>query len=160
MSSDPFVTGTDGTATAKLAVNRAAELARALGARLHVVTAYSSNSSGPGWQAPQASRWSTPQITRAHSGPRRNRRPNVRAAQKPITCLAAHGRQSPNGDQPGKPRDLVDRPRLAHNRERARTQAVAGDHLRRRSWTGPRSLIAISSSSSASTSPWTRPVPR
>ena len=50
MSSDPIVAGTDGTATAKLAVNRAAELARALGARLHVVTAYSSNSSGA-WMA-------------------------------------------------------------------------------------------------------------
>lgn len=50
MSSDPIVVGTDGTATAELAVDRAAELARALGARLHVVTAYSSNSSGT-WMA-------------------------------------------------------------------------------------------------------------
>jgi nucleotide-binding universal stress UspA family protein len=45
MSSDPIVVGTDGSATAEVAVDRAAELARALGAQLHVVTAYSSGSS-------------------------------------------------------------------------------------------------------------------
>jgi nucleotide-binding universal stress UspA family protein len=42
---DPIVVGTDGSATAGVAVNRAAELARALGAQLHVVTAYSPGSS-------------------------------------------------------------------------------------------------------------------
>ncbi|MFL5862848.1 MAG: universal stress protein [Solirubrobacteraceae bacterium] len=46
MSSDPIVVGTDGSATAELAVDRAAELARVLGARVHVVTAYSFGSSG------------------------------------------------------------------------------------------------------------------
>jgi nucleotide-binding universal stress UspA family protein len=46
MSSDPIVAGTDGSATAELAVDRAAELARALGAEVHVVTAYSSDTSG------------------------------------------------------------------------------------------------------------------
>lgn len=46
MSSDPIVVGTDGSTTAELAVARAAELALALGAHLHVVTAYSSRSSG------------------------------------------------------------------------------------------------------------------
>jgi nucleotide-binding universal stress UspA family protein len=50
MSSDPVVVGTDGSATAELAVNRAAELAQALGAPLHVVTAYSVGSSGM-WMA-------------------------------------------------------------------------------------------------------------
>lgn len=46
MSSDPIVVGTDGSATADLAVTKAGELARALGAPLHVVTAYSSHSAG------------------------------------------------------------------------------------------------------------------
>jgi nucleotide-binding universal stress UspA family protein len=46
MTSDPIVVGTDGSATAELAVDRAAELARALEAKMHVVTAYSSGSSG------------------------------------------------------------------------------------------------------------------
>jgi nucleotide-binding universal stress UspA family protein len=46
MSSDPIVAGTDGSATADVAVDKAAELARALGARVHVVTAYSFASSG------------------------------------------------------------------------------------------------------------------
>jgi nucleotide-binding universal stress UspA family protein len=50
MSSDPIVVGTDGSATAELAVKRAAELARALEAQVHVVTAYSSSSSGA-WMA-------------------------------------------------------------------------------------------------------------
>lgn len=50
MSSDPIVVGTDGSATAEVAVDRAAELARALGAKLHVVTAYSSRSS-EAWMA-------------------------------------------------------------------------------------------------------------
>jgi nucleotide-binding universal stress UspA family protein len=44
MSSDPIVVGTDGSATAEVAVHRAADLARALGAQLHVVTAYSPGS--------------------------------------------------------------------------------------------------------------------
>jgi nucleotide-binding universal stress UspA family protein len=46
MSIDPIVAGTDGSATAEVAVDKAAELARALGARVHVVTAYSSVSTG------------------------------------------------------------------------------------------------------------------
>lgn len=46
MSSDPIVVGTDGSATAEVAVAKAAELARALGAQVHVVTAYSPRSSG------------------------------------------------------------------------------------------------------------------
>src|SRR5947209_8671655 len=49
MSSDPIVAGTDGSATAERAVDRAAELARALGARVHVVTAYSTSSGA--WMA-------------------------------------------------------------------------------------------------------------
>ena len=50
---DPIVVGTDGSATADVAVNTAAELARALGAQLHVVTAYSSGSSEV-WEAAAA----------------------------------------------------------------------------------------------------------
>jgi nucleotide-binding universal stress UspA family protein len=50
MISDPIVVGTDGSATAEVAVNRAAELAQALKAEMHVVTAYSSGSSGA-WMA-------------------------------------------------------------------------------------------------------------
>jgi nucleotide-binding universal stress UspA family protein len=46
MSSGPIVAGTDGSATGEVAVNTAAELARALGAQLHVVTAYSSGALG------------------------------------------------------------------------------------------------------------------
>lgn len=46
MSNGPIVAGTDGSATAELAVDTAAELARALGAQVHVVTAYSSGSLG------------------------------------------------------------------------------------------------------------------
>ena len=42
MSDGPIVAGTDGSATAEVAVDTAAELARALGVQLHVVTAYSS----------------------------------------------------------------------------------------------------------------------
>ena len=37
MSSDPIVVGTDGSASAELAVDRAGELAKALGVSLHVV---------------------------------------------------------------------------------------------------------------------------
>jgi nucleotide-binding universal stress UspA family protein len=46
MSNGPIVAGTDGSATAELAVDTAAELARALGAQVHLVTAYSSDSMG------------------------------------------------------------------------------------------------------------------
>jgi nucleotide-binding universal stress UspA family protein len=53
MSIDPIVAGTDGSATAEVAVDKAAELARALGARVHVVAAYSSASSGA-WMAAAA----------------------------------------------------------------------------------------------------------
>jgi nucleotide-binding universal stress UspA family protein len=44
MSNDPIVAGTDGSATAEAAVDTAAELARALGAQVHLVTAYPSGS--------------------------------------------------------------------------------------------------------------------
>ncbi len=37
MSSDPIVVGTDGSASAELAVDRAAELAKTLGVPLHIV---------------------------------------------------------------------------------------------------------------------------
>jgi nucleotide-binding universal stress UspA family protein len=50
MSIDPIVAGTDGSTSAELAVDKAAELARALGAPVHVVSAYSSGSSGA-WMA-------------------------------------------------------------------------------------------------------------
>jgi nucleotide-binding universal stress UspA family protein len=53
MSSDPIVAGTDGSPTAEVAVEKAAELARALGARLHIVAAYSLASSGA-WMAAAA----------------------------------------------------------------------------------------------------------
>ena len=53
MANDPIVAGTDGSATAEVAVDKAAELARALGARVHVVAAYSSASSGA-WMAAAA----------------------------------------------------------------------------------------------------------
>ena len=53
MSSDPIVAGTDGSATAEVAVDKAAELARALGAGVHIVTAYSSPSSSA-WMAAAA----------------------------------------------------------------------------------------------------------
>jgi nucleotide-binding universal stress UspA family protein len=46
MSNDPIVVGTDGSATAEVAIDKAAELARALGARMHVVSAYSLASPG------------------------------------------------------------------------------------------------------------------
>ena len=42
MSSDPIVAGTDGSASAELAVDRAGELASALDASLHLVTVLSS----------------------------------------------------------------------------------------------------------------------
>jgi nucleotide-binding universal stress UspA family protein len=50
MSIDPIVVGSDGSATAEVAVDRAGELAHALGASVHVVTAYSLASSGA-WMA-------------------------------------------------------------------------------------------------------------
>lgn len=40
MSEDPIVAGTDGSTTAAAAVDRAAELAKALGCPLHIVSAY------------------------------------------------------------------------------------------------------------------------
>jgi nucleotide-binding universal stress UspA family protein len=46
MSKRPIVAGTDGSATAEIAVDEAAELARALGAQVHLVTAYASGSLG------------------------------------------------------------------------------------------------------------------
>jgi nucleotide-binding universal stress UspA family protein len=44
MSSDPIVAGTDGSAGAELAVDRAGELAQALGASVHVVAVLASAS--------------------------------------------------------------------------------------------------------------------
>lgn len=46
MASDPIVVGTDGSMTAQRAVERAGELARALGVDVHVVTAYDSTTAG------------------------------------------------------------------------------------------------------------------
>jgi nucleotide-binding universal stress UspA family protein len=46
MSSEPIVAGTDGSPTAELAVEKAAELARALGAELHLVSCHKNSSSG------------------------------------------------------------------------------------------------------------------
>jgi nucleotide-binding universal stress UspA family protein len=50
MSSAPIVAGTDGSPTAERAVDRAAELARALGVAIHIVTSCSSHQSGA-WMA-------------------------------------------------------------------------------------------------------------
>jgi nucleotide-binding universal stress UspA family protein len=50
MSIDPIVVGTDGSPSAERAVDRAAELARALGVPLHIVNSYSVASSA-GWMA-------------------------------------------------------------------------------------------------------------
>ena len=50
MSVDPIVAGTDGSSSAEAAVDKAAALARALGAAVHVVSAYSTDSSGA-WMA-------------------------------------------------------------------------------------------------------------
>ena len=47
MSSDPIVAGTDGSASAEIAVDRAGELAQALDATVHVVTVLAA-ASGPG----------------------------------------------------------------------------------------------------------------
>jgi nucleotide-binding universal stress UspA family protein len=44
MSKDPIVAGTDGSASAQLAVDRAGELALALGAPVHIVSAFASTS--------------------------------------------------------------------------------------------------------------------
>ena len=46
MSRDPIVAGTDGSASAQLAVDRAGELALALGAPIHIVSAFPSTSPG------------------------------------------------------------------------------------------------------------------
>ena len=46
MPNGPIVAGTDDSAMAEVAVDRGAELARALGAQVYVVTAYSSGSLG------------------------------------------------------------------------------------------------------------------
>ncbi len=50
MSANPIVVGTDGSPSAERAVDRAAELARALGVPLHIVNSYSVASSA-GWMA-------------------------------------------------------------------------------------------------------------
>lgn len=50
MSTDPIVAGTDGSAPAELAVDKAAELAGALGVAVHVVTSYASTSASS-WMA-------------------------------------------------------------------------------------------------------------
>lgn len=46
MAGEPIVAGTDGSETAERAVHRAGELARALGATVHVVSTYDPNSGG------------------------------------------------------------------------------------------------------------------
>lgn len=53
MAKDPIVAGTDGSETAQLAVERAGELAKALGATVHVVSSYATSSSGA-WMAAAA----------------------------------------------------------------------------------------------------------
>ena len=53
MSTGPIVAGTDGSATAELAVDKAAELARALGTQMHVATAYPAGSARA-WMAATA----------------------------------------------------------------------------------------------------------
>jgi nucleotide-binding universal stress UspA family protein len=50
MLNDPIVVGTDGSATAQLAVERAGQLAAACGAPVHVVTSYNSVTAGA-WMA-------------------------------------------------------------------------------------------------------------
>ena len=50
MLRDPIVVGTDGSASAELAVDRAGELAQALATPIHVVSAYSSTPAGA-WMA-------------------------------------------------------------------------------------------------------------
>src|SRR5205823_8045944 len=50
MLRDPIVVGTDGSATAERAVEKAEELAHALGTPIHVVSVYSSTSAGA-WMA-------------------------------------------------------------------------------------------------------------
>lgn len=50
MSNDPIVAGTDGSASAELAVDRAGELADALGVAVHVVSSYAPTSAGA-WMA-------------------------------------------------------------------------------------------------------------
>jgi nucleotide-binding universal stress UspA family protein len=50
MSEAPIVAGTDGSASAQLAVDRAGELAQALGAAVHVVSSYAATSPGS-WMA-------------------------------------------------------------------------------------------------------------
>jgi nucleotide-binding universal stress UspA family protein len=53
MGIEPLVVGTDGSDTAERAVDKAGELAKALGAAVHVVSAYSSSTSGA-WMAATA----------------------------------------------------------------------------------------------------------
>jgi len=50
MSRDPIVAGTDGSAPAELAVDKAAELAAALGVDVHIVTSYAATSAST-WMA-------------------------------------------------------------------------------------------------------------
>jgi nucleotide-binding universal stress UspA family protein len=50
MSKDPIVVGTDGSATAQVAVDRAGDMAQALGVDIHVVSSYASTSAGE-WMA-------------------------------------------------------------------------------------------------------------
>jgi nucleotide-binding universal stress UspA family protein len=51
MSSEPIVVGTDGSQTAQVAVEKAGELARSLGAKVHVVNSYKPAPGGVGWAA-------------------------------------------------------------------------------------------------------------
>ncbi len=51
MTEDPIVVGTDGSPPAELAVDRAGELAGALGAPVHVVSSYALTSTSGAWMA-------------------------------------------------------------------------------------------------------------
>jgi nucleotide-binding universal stress UspA family protein len=51
MTSEPIVAGTDGSRTAELAVEKAGELARALGVTVHVVSSYSAAGAPGAWMA-------------------------------------------------------------------------------------------------------------
>ncbi len=49
MSSEPIVVGTDGSQTAERAVEKAGELARSLGATLHILTSYTPKAASAEW---------------------------------------------------------------------------------------------------------------
>ncbi len=51
MTADSIVVGTDGSPTAEVAVDRAGELASALGATVHIVSSYASTTTSGAWMA-------------------------------------------------------------------------------------------------------------